>query len=455
MRRQSTRRTFLTTFGTATLLSLTGCSSIINSNQSGGRSTSAEFSSSHTPHTSPTDRPSAQTTTETVETTTTPESSSANTSSPRGELVEDFEGTVRSRWDVITGEYSIDTENQYRGEQSVVLQGRTNGTSSNAKTNAVGIFRSFTARGGIDLSSHDLTMAARFEKPTDGYISVEFVTPSGNLSSLHYTPIELDGWTRFDLGYTASDNDPSLKNVQELRIVVNSPDKPINVAIDDIRMIPKPKKGKVMFQFDDSHITAFTKAFPQLKQHGWSGGVAVIPGSINSTENMTIDHMETMRDAGWDMMSHPHPSVAKPLPQLSVKRQEQLIRESKQFLVQHGFEDGARHVVAPFGRVSNETIEIMKKYHKANYMFAGTPNNAKHPSNMYNISRVFGTAPSDALRSLLDLAERYNQMLILEYHEIGGDTSTSVSMEHFEETLDYVGTKNMDVVSPSQFLDQQ
>jgi hypothetical protein len=383
-------------------------------------------------------------------TTTTTPPTPTNTSGSRGEVIEDFEGTVRSRWDVITGTYSVE-KREPRGGQSVVLHGRNNGTR---ETNAVGIYRSFGESGGLDLRNHDLTMAVKFEKPVDGYVGVEFVTPSSNsLTSLHYIPIELDGWTRFDLGYTAKDGQPTLKNVQELRIVVNTSEEPINVALNDIRKIPKPKKGKVMFQFDDSHITAFTEAFPRLKQRNWAGGVAVIPGSINSTENMTIDHMREMRDAGWDMMSHPHPSVAKPLPQLSVEQQERLIRQSKQYLVRKGFENGARHVVAPFGRVGEKTIEIMQKYHETNYMFGGSPSNAKHPSNMYAISRVFGTASMEALRPLLDLAERYNQLLVLEYHEIGGDTGTSVAMEHFEDVLNYVGTKDMDVVSPSQFLD--
>jgi beta-phosphoglucomutase-like phosphatase (HAD superfamily) len=91
----------------------------------------------------------------------------------------------------------------------------------------------------------------------------------------------------------------------------------------------------------------------------------------------------------------------------------------------------------------------MQKYHKANYMFGGSPSNAKHSSNMYGISHVFGTAPMEDLRPLLDLAERYNQMLVLEYHEIGGNTSTSVPIEHFENVLNYVERKKMGVCSAS------
>jgi hypothetical protein len=66
---------------------------------------------------------------------------------------------------------------------------------------------------------------------------------------------------------------------------------------------------------------------------------------------------------------------------------------------------------------------------------------------------VFETAPIEALRPLLDLAEQYNQMLVIFHHDTGTNTDSSASMEHFEGVLNYVGTKDMNVVSPSQFLD--
>lgn len=368
----------------------------------------------------------------------------------RGTVVDDFEGKVGSRWQVSTGKYTVDRKNPYQGSQSLVLTGKNNGTKRS--DNSASIYRSFYPSGGLDLRKHDLSVAVRFKQPVRGRLAVEFIAPaeSSMLTSRRFIPKELNGWTRIDLGYTGKTGNPVMKAVQELRITVNTAGKPITVGIDDIRKIPKAKKGKVMFQFDDSHITAYTKAFPKLKERGWNGGVAVIPASIGSKENMKRSHMREMGRAGWDMMSHP--PVAKPLPQLPPKKQEQMIKKSKQALKVWGFDKGARHIVAPYGRVSTTTIDIMRKYHQANYIFGGSLGNAAHPSNMFGISRVFGTSP-DAVKNLLDLADQFNQMVVIAYHEIGGNTETSVSMKDFESVLDHIQQKNMDVVSPSQFLD--
>lgn len=360
-----------------------------------------------------------------------------------GAVVEDFEQKIKSRWQVTSGKYAANTKQPYNGSQSLVLTGKKGGVS---------IYRSFYDSGGLDLRKHDLSMAVKFKQPVRGRIGISLIAPaqSDMLTSRRFIPKELNGWTRIDLGYTGKEGNPVMKSVQELQINVSSDGKPVQVEVDDIRKIPKAKKGKVMFQFDDSHITQYEKAFPQLKKRNWTGGVAVIPDSIGTKENMTRSNMREMGKAGWDMMAHP--PVGKPLPQHKPKEQERQIRKTKQYLKQQGFDKGARHIVAPYGRISTETIEIMKKYHDANYIFGGTPGNAAQPSGMYTIPRVFGTSP-DAVKNLLDIAEQLNQLVIVAYHDIGTGSETSVSMSDFKTVLNHVEKKKMDVVSPSTFLD--
>ena len=469
MKRSSTRRKLLATLGTATTLSLAGCSAVLGPQGDGGTSNKS---------TSTADPSGTDTTTKTNGgkkggNKGTPQSK--NTPFTRGTVVENFE-KKHKRWRPLAGKVTLDKKDPYQGSQSLVLLAgnsskkksnapnstnatnttNTTSTPSNSSGNAAGVARSYYSSGGknsgLDLRKHDLTMAVRFEKPIDGRIGVELIAPSSTLSltSRRYIPIELDGWTRIDLGYTGKEGKPALKDVLGMRIIVNSSEGPINVAIDDIRKIPKAKKGKVMFQFDDGHITTYTKAFPELKARQWPAGAAIIPEGIGTKYNMSWADIRKLDKAGWDIMSHP--PVAKPLPKLSPKKQERMIRKTKKALKYRGFKKGARHIVAPYGRVSNKTIDIMKKYHEANYMFGGTPNNAKYPSNMYGISRVKGTSP-EAVNHLLDLAEQYRQMVVISYHDFGTGSDTSVSMEGLQKVLNHVEKKKMDVVSPSQFLD--
>ncbi|WP_248910251.1 polysaccharide deacetylase family protein [Halocatena marina] len=438
MRRTSTRRRYLTALGAAVTVPLAGCSAVLPTGPADSNNTSTNSSTSTKPSS-----PGAGTDTNT-------ETSQSGGPFSRGTVVENFEKKVGSRWQVSTGKYTVDKKHPYQGSQSLVLRGQNNGAQK--QENGVSIYRSFYDSGGLDLRKHDLSIAVRFEQPVRGRLAVEFIAPaeSSMLTSRHFLPKELNGWTRIDLGYTGKTGNPVMKRVQELRISVRTDGEPITIGIDDIRKLPKPPKGKVMFQFDDSHISTYTKAFPKLKEHDWTGGVAVIPDAIDTPENMTRNQMREMGSAGWDMMSHP--PVAKPLPQLPPNEQYRMIRESKRDLTVWGFNDGARHIVAPYGRISTKTIEIMQKYHNANYIFGGSPGNAAHPSNMYAIPRVFGTSP-DAVRDLLDLATEFNQLVVIAYHEIGGNTETSVPMKDFESVLTHVKETNMEVVSPSQFLE--
>lgn len=425
--------------GTVGTLSIAGCSTVLPTGPDESSPTTSSVTSSSKPDKTATD----------INTETSPEKQSTGSFS-RGEVIEDFEGTIDSRWQVLKGEFTVDEDDPYQGRQSIVLTSSNNASAENE----VGISRSFHESGGLDLSTHDLSIAVRFEQPARGRIAVEFIAPaqSDTLTSRHFIPKELDGWTRIDLGYSGKTGEPAMDAVQKVRIGALTDGEPITVAIDDIRKIPKPSRGKVMFQFDDSHITTYTNAFPKLKARDWPGAVGVIPDSIGGSDRLSRSQMHEMKEAGWDMMSHPHPPVAKPLPQLPPDEQKQLIQTAKQTLETWGFHKGARHVVAPNGRVSTKTVELMQQYHDTNYMFGGTPANATHPSNMYGISRVSGTSP-DEVKSILDLAEQFNQLVIIYYHKIDTSTGSSVSIDSFENILDYVKQKQMDVVSPSQFLD--
>lgn len=431
MRRPQTRRTLLATLGAVGTFSIAGCSGVIS------------------PGPDESDQPAAPGTTDRPGTDT---PGGPNTpQGPGGSVIDDFEGTVQDRWAVNAGKFITDTKQPHQGKQSLVLEGGNNGKDT--AENSVSITRSFfdSEGGGLDLASHDLSMAVRFEQPARGRIAVECIglAESNKLTSRRFIPKELNGWTRFDLGYTGKNGKPTMKKIQELRISVTTQGEPIKVGIDDLRKIPKANKGKVMFQFDDSVISTYTKAFPELQKRGWKAGVAVIPVSIGTEGNLKAHHMREMGKAGWDMMSHP--PAPEPYPEMSKKDQETKISDAKQSLTQDGFDRGVRHIVAPYGRVNRTTLEIIRKHHKANYMFGGTPVNAKRPSNMYTIPRVMGKE-ADAVTKMLDTAEQYNQLVVIQYHRIGVD-GAETSMADFKAVLDHVEKKDMDVISPSEFLD--
>ncbi|EJN57005.1 polysaccharide deacetylase family protein [Halogranum rubrum] len=429
MKQSSTRRKLLATLGTTSVAALTGCS---------GSGTTGNTESSPTETT--TKRSSKN---QTQTSTKTPQSRDAPYS--RGELVEDFEDFENARWGTIGGTISSDGSNPYAGSQSLRLE--------NKNGDVAGIFKSFP--DGLDLTKNDLSIAVKMEKPARGKFSAEVIAParSDMLASNRFLVKELDGWVRIDLGYTGRQGDPILKEVQELRLMVLTPEgEPIKVWIDDLRVIPKPDRGAVMFHFDDNVASQYDVAFKELQERKWPGAVSIIPDTVNSEGRLTTGQMREMRDAGWDMMSHPH--QPKPFPAYSPEKQREELKRAKRYLELKGFPDGARHFVAPYNRLSTETVEILKEVgYETGFSFGACPNNALQPSGMYTISRVQGTDPR-GVRRLLNIAEAFNQLVVVYFHSIG-QSDSDTSMNDFMNILDHVEKKDIDVITPSQLIDKK
>ncbi|WP_330631597.1 polysaccharide deacetylase family protein [Halocatena halophila] len=429
MSRPLSRRRLLATIGAAGTFSVAGCSGVLNTGPDSGNT--ADRTESNGDGSSNGANPAD------------PSTQTSIPDGPVGDVIDDFENSVSDRWEAVAGSMRVDSNSPAKGSQALVLEG----------TEQVQLTQSFfsddESDSGVDLSAHDLSMAVRFEEPTRGKIQIHARSIDGTeIVAKRYLPKELDGWTQLDFGYTGESGSPSLDSITEIVVAVHTEGgQSITVGIDELRKIPKADTGKVMFQFDDSVADAYEKAFPELKKRGWSGGIAVMPEVTGKEGRLSLENMQEMAEAGWDMMSHT--SIDK-LPTRPEQEQKSAIEESKAYLTSNGFEKGARHFVAPNGRVDETTIEQISNNHLANYMFGGCPANAKRPSNMYTIPRVMGKSPDEVV-DLVDLAAKHNQLVIIQYHHIGADAPTS--MEGFKQVVNHVEKADVEVVSPSDFVD--
>lgn len=356
-----------------------------------------------------------------------------------GEVVDDFEDM--EPWGTIRGKATADKKSAYAGSQSVRLENKSGGTA--------GIFRSFP--DGLDLTKHDLSLAVKLEKPAAGKIAVELLAPgrSDHLVSKRYVVEPLDDWFRVDLGYTGKRGEPDLSSIQELRIQLTNQDGPVRYWVDDLRKTEKPNKGKVLITFDDAHATQYDVGFKELQERNWPGTAFVIPDSINSTDNLSIGQLREMRDADWDISSHPQ--GPKPLTDYSKDKQRKLIKDARQYLVQKGFPDGARFFAAPYNMVSSDTVELVKEFHEYGFTFGGSPS-AIPPTGRATISRILGRDLQGS-RRVLNLADQYNQLVVLNYHAIG--EQHNVTKDDFVHILDHIEKKDVDVITPSELLELQ
>ncbi|MFC6963007.1 polysaccharide deacetylase family protein [Halocatena marina] len=434
MQNQTTRRMFLAAVGATGAVSLAGCSSIPGNG--GGGSEPKQPSNTTGSEKPSTTEPGA---------TAPQQRRGKDTSSNRGSVVDDFEGDVDSRWGINNGKYKVTKKDAFQGSQSLVLEPK-----KNAKKPVAKIFKSFYPKA-LDLSKHDLSLAVKVNKPKDIKVSAEVIAPaeSSMLTATRYIPLELDGWVRFDLGYTAITGNPTMDKVSQVNLQIGplSKGQDFQILIDDLRKYPKPKKGKVMFQFDDGHITTYKKAYPILKKKGWPGSVGIIPDAINGDKRMTDQMMQEMGKSGWDMMAH----ASELLPKLPESKQRQILQQANQYLNLKGFKKGARHFVAPYNRVNQTTLDLIDELFETGYLFGACPNNAQHPSNPSFISRVEGPSVRGARRAI-NVAEKTNQLVVIAYHAIGNGNNAT-SEKAFKRIVNHVEKKNVDVITPSQLVD--
>lgn len=431
----STRRQLIRAVGTIGTATLAGCSSLF-----GPDSSPSPFSPEST------------------------ESSATTESGPfnRGTVVDDFEGEIGKRWQIDYGEYAT-TGDAYQGSQAVVLRSRSPKAAKKAFPYAR-ITNYFSGNGSepLDLSDKDLSMAVKVKKPTPDTelgnvkITAKLFAPTNSISvvSNRSIPLELDDWVRFDLGYTGVNGEPTMDEILAMQIIIDSrkftnyAGQSFEILIDDIRTIPKPKRGTVLLQFDDSHETAYTQAFELMKEKGIPGSVGTIPSAVGARDRLSRSQMIEMNNAGWEMICHPQ--TGQSLPRISKEGQEKLIKRAYQTLSALGFENGARHFVAPYSRVDSTTLSIVEKYHKTGFLFGGCPNNASQPSNPYFISRVQG-GDVRGTKQLVDMAERFNQLTVISYHTLGSGPN-ALPIDQFEEVLDYISSKDVVGITPSQLI---
>lgn len=437
---RQTRRAFLGTVGAVTVA---GCLSSLGSTGTGGEPGDQQTPDQTPSGTTPTNTATDPTTDEPAATGTATEAGTpVATAQLPGEQVDGFESF--DRWFVLSnqGKLSAETKDPYAGNQSAHVESE-DGDAFGA------IYQAFSEPQ--DFSGKTLSLAVKLKKPEIAKISVALLAPDrGNIvREMRTMPGPTDRWVRVDFGTTTVRRDPDLSKVQEIRIVCrrrNGVKKPVEFSVDDLRAVERPKKGRVMLTFDDTHESHYQRAFPAMQEYGFPGVEGVIAEAVGNKDRLDVGPMREMRDSGWDMASHPL-TRGTLLPEFSDRKQEKRIRENKEFLGRNGFRKGARHFLTPQNMVGPKTYDLVQKYHDTLFTFGGMPNGLA-PTSTYNFSRI-NSGNLETLQTYVDYAARFGQLLVVNHHAIGPE---GLSEEQFESELEYIDGADVEVVTASDLV---
>lgn len=365
-----------------------------------------------------------------------------------GELVSDFEEDF-DEWFALDGELAADEEQALTGSQSV----RIENTGESA-----GIARSYPE--GLDAEGHHLSLALQVENPRPARVTLRILAP-GQADQLWSTRTVLspyEGWLRMDVGYSGQRGEPFLSDIQEIQITLDVPggdEEEIRFWVDDLRMTPAADQGYVMLTFDDGPASQFDNAFSMLEERDMQAVAAVVPDSLNREGRLSIDQLREMRDAGWDVSSHPEGTAFTELEDPEAIRAD--IESAHDYLDNRGFPDGARHMFVPYHNTNEEVVEITREYHELSSYFGGTPNAVPFTDPLH-LSRV-DMHDIEGFTSMIDMAAEHNQLAIGLAHgvvpedEIDDDPLADMTIEQLEELLDYIEQSDVQVVTASDLVD--
>lgn len=357
-----------------------------------------------------------------------------------GESLDSFE--TLSHWDTYTGQIEPDTQTVWSGEQSARI-------TIPAETNRAAVYRRFEP--AIDLTDRDLSLAM---EPGSGEtkvpnLTVQLLAPDrDNRIDMWHAFGPLSGWFRLDMGPTRIHGDPDLTTVRELRLATSVGDRAAEFNVDSIRLTPARDRGMVVLTFDDNHITQYETAFPIMEEYGFPGVVGTIPWIADDEDRAGVEELRELQSAGWDIASHPQ--VDSALPTLSETRQEELLRETKQWLLDNGLDSGAEYIIYPYGKADGTTLELASQYHALGFAGGRCPSGI--PTDPLTVDRVSGDHP-ERVASMVEFAAEYRQLVVVMYHTITG-SGGRIDPEAFRETMAMLEAANVDVVSATELYEQ-
>lgn len=341
-------------------------------------------------------------------------------------------------WQTYDGTLAPDRDRVARGSQSARLETTPPG-------GRVWVYRRFEP--GLDLSDHDLSVAihpGRGESKAT-MLRAQLLAPDyQNRIDMRHGVGELGGWFRMDLGPTVVKGEPDLTDVREIRLqsLAGSRER-VRLNVDELRLVPKADRGRVMFTFDDIPRSQYTEAFPLLDEYGYAGVAGAIPWLTEDPEFLSEGQLRELQHAGWDVVSHPQlTSPSRPLPTLSRTDQARALERSKRWLVENGFEQGAQFVIWPFHAADATTLELGSRYHYLGFAGGRSPSSIP-PTDPLTVGRVDGDNVADA-RKMIAFAERYRQLTVVMFHRVGRD---GLSTRELEGILDTVEQSELAVIT--------
>jgi peptidoglycan/xylan/chitin deacetylase (PgdA/CDA1 family) len=206
------------------------------------------------------------------------------------------------------------------------------------------------------------------------------------------------------------------------------------IYLDHLARVPAPETPAVVFMFDDANVTDYTEALPILSAYDYPAITYVVTENVGNEARLTTDHLGELSNAGWLVGSHTtdHTDLEESTDR---SRIESVVRDAKQWLLDHGFSEGARHFAFPYDGADRQAMEVVAAHHDTGRASTWQP--IAFPTN----PTVVPGEPEptvDRARKLLDQLVTFGGVLCIYEHDLAG----SNTRERFRGVVDEVNRRD-------------
>jgi peptidoglycan/xylan/chitin deacetylase (PgdA/CDA1 family) len=279
-------------------------------------------------------------------------------------------------------------------------------------------------------------------------------TTTTTLQSLYFTPPTPANGTVLNVSYF------------KLNSTINGPLNKIVLGLDakNYTVFDKTNvKCRVAINFDDGYKSSIQTAKPILDAYGFDATVYIITSDVESYDNsnLNLSDLSKLYAAGWDISSHTveHPHLTA----LSAAELDDELKDSRDYLINNGFQRTARIIAYPYGDYSHDVVDAAKKY----YSMARTVDMGTNSQPMTDDDDAFlkvdsvelqNTTSLSDIKYYIDTAIAQKTFLVLTFHDIIEKPSQWCQRPSIlEGAASYLKNKSLsgelEVVTMSQYYD--
>lgn len=207
------------------------------------------------------------------------------------------------------------------------------------------------------------------------------------------------------------------------------------------------QRGKVVLAFDDGLDGVWNYAKPIMDKYGFRGIIYAIKNYVGDSSFMTLDQLKTLYEIGWDIGTHGSVDLTSLLTAEDISEELHL---NYDYLIENGFYRSAKHYATHQGKYNDLALTEIKKifltHRTTNFGYDTLP----HP-NRYLIRNLGGNNSTlEALQMYIDRIEQRRYFAVINFHQISETPgATDADAVVFENFIDYIAAKNIDVVTLS------